>query len=177
MAVYPARYKLPPAYCLEIGRIVTRFAYIEFNILACAYALMQITPKQGRVAVRLGRIEDALTNIEDLAVLSGLGINLNFKPTKKYFKELENWRNKLAHGIWLKHKATKLPVLQITRGIYQDHASNMTKKARLDPLAGEITLDFLRQLTKKVDDAAKVIDDIAVAIDTEILKASQQRSP
>lgn len=169
MGVYPVRYRLPSAYCTEIGRIVTRFALLESKIRTLAYVLMQISPKQGRVAVRLGRIEDAMTAVQDLIHLSPIQVpeDVNIAGLKVPLKELESWRDRLAHGVWVKHENSTVPVLQVTSGTYQDHETNSKIKARINPAAFEIGLIQLKQIAAKIEKGTKAIEGLAHAIDVE----------
>ena len=118
MAVYPARYRLPVSYSTEIGRIITRWAYLEAVLRTTAYLILRVGAKHGRVAVREPRVVDYVTMLQDLMHLESLKTRVDLKTLKKSLEEIEALRHKLAHGIWLKHPSTKLPVLQIVKGSY-----------------------------------------------------------
>jgi hypothetical protein len=118
MGVYPSWYRLPQKHCTEIGRIVTRFAALESKVAYCAYTLLNIGKKQGRVAVRTGRIESALTVVQDLLTISKITVGLDIPKMKTAFKELERARDLISHCVWVKHTASKSPVAQMTSGSY-----------------------------------------------------------
>lgn len=176
MGVYPVRYRLPATYCTEIGRIVTRFAVVESMIRTCSYALLNVSPKQGRVAVRLGRVEDSLTALEDLVVLAGISVPTNIGALKAPLKKLEGWRDKLSHGVWVKHVQTSEPVLQITAGTYQDAETNSKAKARLEPRAAHVPLMTLRNWASHLSDAKNVIDKLRREIISAQKKALREKS-
>jgi hypothetical protein len=145
---------------------------------------MQISPKQGRVAVRLGRIEDSLTAIQDLVHLSPIQVpeDVNIAGLKKPMKELEGWRDRLAHGVWVKHNNSAVPVLQVTSGSYQDYETNQKTKARIDPVAFGIDLTDLRKIAAKIEKGTRVIDTLGRAIDREFSRLrraelQKQRQP
>ena len=52
MATYPVRDKLPISHTTEIGRIITRWAFLEWLLRQIAYLLLDLNPKAGRLAVR-----------------------------------------------------------------------------------------------------------------------------
>ena len=61
MPTYPVRRKLPVAYSTEIGRIITRWAWLEWELKRVAYTILEIGPKEGRLSVREPRAHDYLT--------------------------------------------------------------------------------------------------------------------
>lgn len=66
MGIYLVRYRLPTKYSTAIGRMITRFAALESALRNLIYALLELDPKMGRVAVRNPRIEESFTMIRDL---------------------------------------------------------------------------------------------------------------
>lgn len=150
MGVYPIRRKLPASYSTEIGRIITRFSYAEHLLRRTTYRLLRLNPKQGRLAVREPRVEEHLTLIHDLAALEGLHLETDWKELKRVTKELEVLRDRLAHGIWIKHPGTKTPVLQVLSGS-NINTQQLHRKPRIDPIAVPLTLAELRRATKAID--------------------------
>ena len=74
MPTYPVRPNLPVAYSTEIGRIITRWARLEWELKRIAYTILQIGPKEGRLSVREPRAHEHLTMIEDLMRVRGLDL-------------------------------------------------------------------------------------------------------
>ena len=157
MAVYLTRYRLPVSYSTEIGRIITRWAFLEWRMRETAYLLLDIGPKEGRLAVREPRATDYLTMLEDLIRLKSLKTKINFKELRKSLEATKSLRDGLAHGIWLKHGATKQPVLQIVSGSYPPTPGAQTVKARIDPQAVEIRLQSLKDITREIDNLTLLI--------------------
>ena len=111
MGAYPVRRRLPVKYSTEIGRIITRFAFLESQLRAMTYKLLMVNDKQGRLAVRAPRVVDHITMIQDLAALAKLELKVDWKKLKAFCREAESFRNRLAHGIWLKHSGVKTSLI------------------------------------------------------------------
>ena len=176
MPLYPLRYKLPAAHCTEIGRIITRFAFLESQLSKCIYMLLSLSPKQGRVAVRAGRIEDLLTTIEDLLYISKLEVPTNIKKIKTPLKNLERARDHFAHGVWVKYPGTKTPVLQITSGNSAISPGGASVKRRIEPAPAEVTLEDLKKRVRALDSAVKAVDRLGHQIDAVLHPASPKKS-
>lgn len=132
-------------------------------------------PKQGRVAVRLGRIDSSLTAIQDLVTIAKLTVATNIRTMKPDLKFLEDMRDKLAHGLWVKHPAANFPVLQVTSGNYSDSPHVASPKARIDPRAIGVPLNALKMTVKAIDDAVRQIDRLGIEIDAA-LASSRHKS-
>lgn len=169
---YPIRRKLPTAYSTEIGRIITRYAYAKHLLRSTAYRLLRINSKQGRIAVREPRVADQITMIQDLATLAGIKLTADWKQLKKTMKELESFRHRFAHGIWVYHTGTKTPVLQDLSRAYTT-AGNISPKPRINPVSIVITLRELRNITRNTDKAI----DYLVTINRLVIHLMQETSP
>ena len=174
MGVYPTRYRLPRAHCTEIGRIITRFAALESKINKCGWVLLRINPKQARVAMRLGRTDTSLSALEALIKIAGITVRTDIAKLKEPFKKLENMRDVLSHAVWVRHGATKHPVMQVTTGLIPG-----LKKADaiINPGAGQVTVGALRNVVRSIDNAVKAIDQLGLEIDKAIATASRKKSP
>ena len=168
MGEFPTRYRLPQAHCVEIGRIITRFAALESRMNKCAWVLMRIDPKRGRVAVRLGRMESALSTIEALIQIAGIHVATDISKLKEPFRKLENFRDALSHAVWAKHAGTKEPVMQVTSGLIPGISR---AKAVINPTAGMVTIAVLRKTVKSIDGAVKTIDKLGSEIDAAFRKS------
>lgn len=168
MATYPARYRLPVAYSTEIGRIITRWAFLESRLRDAAHKLVKVHPKIGRVAVREPRVVDHVTMIEDLARLRDIQLPVNWKQFRKMLQNLESVRDKIAHGLWLKHDKHRVPVLQQTKGSYVPSPGGQSVKARIDPLGVAVRLSDLQAITKDIERATRIASHICVLIDQRL---------
>ena len=167
MSAYPVRYRVPTQYSTAIGRLITRFAALESALRRLIYALLQLTPQMGRVAVRNPRIENALTMIQDLMALRGFTTTIDMKLVLSECRKLEHFRDKVAHGVWVSHHQTKLPVLQVTGGSYAETPGGKSVKARIQPKAERITLDNFRDYTRGIDNARRVVMQLAQELGTQ----------
>lgn len=164
----PVRARLPVSYSTEIGRIIVRWALVEWHLKRLAYDILQISPKAGRVAVQEPRVEDYITMLQDLLALRKIRLDIDWKLLRKELGEIASFRNKLAHGIWVKHPGTKTPVLQETKGKHPNEPDATQRKARINPKALRVTLANLKDYRKRTDAAAHALrrlrDDLAPAL-------------
>jgi hypothetical protein len=165
MRTYPARYRLPQKHCTEIGRIISRFAVLESRLAKCAYVLLSVSPKAGRVAVRVGRVESALTVIEDLLHIAGLTVQSDIKKWKTPFKKLEVARDLMAHGVWVRNDADSIPVVQFASGSYSEEPGGPSIRARINPQGVKVPVQYLRDVVRHIDAAVKAVDQLGAQID------------
>ena len=163
MPTYPVRRKLPAAYSTEIGRIITRWAWLEWELKHVAYAILQVDQAEGRLSIREPRAHEYLTMIEDLMQVRGLSISAKLKPhvkpAKTALETLGNLRNALAHGIWIKRPETPLPVLQLPSGglIKLPNLPKKLPKAKIEPRALVIELSGLRAAVHDIEEVTRFI--------------------
>ncbi|WP_193366915.1 hypothetical protein [Pelagibius marinus] len=168
MSNSPVRKDLPNKHSAEIGRIVTRWSYLEWQLRQIAYSLLRISPKEGRLSVREPRVTDYLTMIEDLVQLKRLGVRVEWKKLRKHVDELADHRNRLAHGVWLKQQGYRVPCLQLTKGVWQPEPGKAPIKAKIDPVSVPITVDDLRSVVNAIDSVIEYIDKVRMAIDVRL---------
>lgn len=164
MSTFPTRYRLPVSYNTEIGRIITRWAFLEWRLRETAYLLVKVNPKIGRVAVREPRVVDYITMIEDLTRLRSVDVAVDWKALKNVLGEIGSFRDKLAHGIWVKHNTTKTPVLQEISGKYPPHPGAKSVKARIEPRAVRVTLKNLKEIVHGIDAATATVNALRTKI-------------
>lgn len=160
MATHPVRYRLPVSYCTEIGRIITRWAYLEALLTSIAYVILDISQKHGRIAVREPRAVDSLTMIQDLMYLESLKTTVDLKALRTTLGEAEAFRDRLAHGVWVKHSNSKLPVLQIVKGSYPPNPGARSIKARIEPRGLEVDLQHLRKAERVISSAVTTLHQL-----------------
>lgn len=161
MATYPVIYRLPTQYSTAIGRHVTRFAALESALRNLIYALLELNPKMGRVAVRNPRIQESFTIIQDLMGLRSFTTTLDVKLLARECKKLEQFRDKIAHGVWVKHSKSDLPVLQVTAGTHPEKPGGKSIKGRIRPAALRVTLEDFSSYTRGVDFAFKAVTQLS----------------
>ena len=160
MATYPIRSRLPTAYNTAIGRIVTRQAVLEGALRRCIYTLLDLNQKFGRVAVKSPRADDSFTMIHDLMRLRGFETTVDTKGLRTDCRHLEEFRDKVAHGIWVKHTDSKGPILQVTAGSYQRTPGGESVKARIDPQAFNVSQTAFAGYAKGINDAIRMVQKL-----------------
>ena len=158
MPVYPIRYRLPVSYSTEIGRIITRWAFLEYRLKETAYMLLNVDPKVGRVAIKEPRITDYVGMLQDLMLLKSLTTGVDLKKLRKKLEATQSFRDKLAHGVWVKHDTTNLPVIQVIKGSYLSKPGGKKTKARIDPLAAAVRLKDLKDTVRDIESATVTIN-------------------
>jgi len=174
-ATHPVRRRLPRNYSTEIGRVIARWALFESRLRALAYLLLDVSPERGRVAVRGGRVADYLTMLEDLMQLRGVAVTVKTKALKRPLTEVETFRDKLAHGVWLRHPRTRTPVLQVTKG---DLAGPPAVRAT-QALPTAVTLGDLRRYVRTIDAAIRIADRLRAELlrQTRVTAPPKRRQP
>jgi hypothetical protein len=173
MALYPTWEHLPEEYNAAIGRIVSRQAILEDNLHKLIWALLEVEPSYGRLAVPCPRAADAVTRIADLMQLRGLHTKINMKSLQSSCRQLEEFRDKLAHGVWAKHPESDNPILQITAGKNRDGT-----KARISPYGGNAKLETLKSyedgINQTIDTIRELSDELGAQHAALLHKRSEQ---
>ena len=160
------RYRLPVYYSTQIGRIITRWAYLEWRLHETAYLLLKIGPKEGRLAVRAPRVADYVTMLQDIARVKSVTVTENWKDLKNLLVEAESYRNRLAHGVWMKCPGTKNPVIRDLSGAYVQGVV-IVEKARINPLAVEVKPSDLRNIITAIHALTQRIERLHAEIRTQ----------
>ena len=161
MPTYPVIYRLPTQYSTSIGRVVTRFSALESALRNLIYALLELEPKMGRVAVKNPRIDESFTMIQDLMGLRSFTTTLDIKSMASDCKKLEQFRDKIAHGVWVKHSKSDVPILQVTAGRHPEKPGGKATKGRIRPAAFEVTPENFRSHARGIDIAFKAVKQLA----------------
>ena len=178
MKSYPVRKRLPTNYYTHIGRLISRWAYIEWRLRRITYSLLQLDQKRGRVAIRDPRVEDHITMIEDLIYLEGLDVQIRIGQWKQPLKELEGWRDKLSHGIWVSRPETRAPVLQNTKGVLPNEAHPHARKARINPQGVIVEIANFKNWEQTLTRAGEALDQLSRQIDAQrALQGTHQPQP
>ncbi len=106
--------------------------------------------------------------IEDLSKLRSIKLDIDTKQLKKKLENLADFRNAIAHGIWLKHPQTKKPVLQIVAGNYEPAPGQQPVKARIDPKALEMGINNLKGIRTGIGAALITIGKLKSEIDRKL---------
>lgn len=156
MKSLPMKERLPVAYSTEIGRIITRWAQVEYWSRHIVYLLLGIPEEQGRIAVRSEKIGDMITLITDLTELNQIETGINWKNFKKDLIKSESFRNRLAHGVWATMDGVKTPILQDQSTAHVESDVNL-KKAKIYPIAVEVRLEQLKEISNQIEKEAQYL--------------------
>jgi len=165
--------------------MVARLAVIEGRLRNIVYALLEIPSEYGRIAVRSPRVEDAFGMIQDLMKLRGFTTTVQLKGQNGLVpacNELERFRDKVAHGIWVFHGNSPTPILQVTAGSYSLHGEK--HNARIAPQALAVKLKDFQGFAKLAAEALKGVDQMSKELKSQHrallrrrLKQAQGQSP
>lgn len=174
MPEYKVRRSLPMAHNREIGRIVTHWSHLEWRLKNVVYVLLGIGPKEGRLAVREIRASSYATMIEDLLDVKCVSVSIDLGNFRKLLSELGDHRNRLVHGVWLKHPSYSDPVLQLTKGESTPDPTNPAGKRKrvIDPEGILVKADELRKFVPLIDRAAAT----AGRLELEVRRAFTSRA-
>jgi hypothetical protein len=174
MPMYPVRRKLPVAYSTAIGRIITRWAWLEWELRGVIYTLLNIGPKEGRLSVRAARASEYNTMIQDLMHVRRVSLSPHLKSGLKSAKDAishhGDLRNALAHGIWIKRDETPLPVLQVVGGdlFRQLKYPEPLPKSKIEPRALAFELPALKAISNDIELQIKFIQAIRRDIENQL---------
>lgn len=162
MQVLPVTLDLPKRLYHEIGRVITTHAYLEYALNRTIYALIDVDPKIGRIAIREPRTTERLEMIVDIAQIRGLQIEKSFLDDLRCaIQKVATARDEIANGIWLNHPGTQDPLLRITRAQWQPDKTKRGKvKRSIKPEGREFGVAECRDLAQLIRVAAKAVDDL-----------------
>jgi hypothetical protein len=122
-------HKLPNNLAAAIGRIVVLYAKLEHKVTALSGLILQLDRAEMRVAIRTPRVPERLEMALDLLALKKIHIPSDSDETRALLSVFAAERDRLAHGIWLRHPQTKKTYLRIARGKWP---KDMTRGASIN---------------------------------------------
>lgn len=173
MGAYPVTLDLPPTYFALIGQINTHYAFLEWRIKSLVCKVLGVGPKQGRLSIRDQRIDEQLGLLEKLLELADLKVDFAFSDLNKPLKDIDDCRNALIHGVWVKHPAVSYPVLQVTKGAWKRPPMERGSR-KIMPAGIPITPPDLMAEMAGVDAVLQKIESLSGLIDAA-LQASQKK--
>ena len=92
---------LPATLCREIGRMISRWAFLENYLQRTLWKVMGISKEEGRLAVREPRLEERVELIADLMHVYGLKVDDKLISTlADGIRNQVRIRDAVAHGAW-----------------------------------------------------------------------------
>jgi hypothetical protein len=157
-------HNLPAAFSREIGRIIIKFAYLEWYLKRVPIALLNISLAQGYVAVRSPRMSDLIDMIIDLEKIGPTRLPPEMlAKLKADLPEIERRRDRIAHGGWAQEEGRCY--LAVTAGNWPKYSAKHvpTGKRKITPEMVEVPLSELRLQVDDLDAAiqfARKIGDV-----------------
>lgn len=148
MRTLPVLLELPPAYLKAIGKIAHQYAYIEHVLQLIAFDLLNISPVQGRIAIRQPRPRETYEMICELANSIGITISNEFDTLGNALEQCQSERDRIAHGLWVKETDGTI-FLRLTSGTWQPVKGMKGKeKRRIKPEGVAFGADQFMQVTE-----------------------------
>lgn len=150
-------HNLPPTLSREIGRIIVKFAALEYVTSQAIYSLLDIDRQSGRIAVREPRLIERLDMIFDLAKERSITLSVSQSEFRTKLEAISAARDSLAHGVWTIDAKTGRHLLVKTRGSWVPEPRLRIKRT-LNPQSHEVLVDDLRQVWRSIEAALAVIN-------------------
>lgn len=166
-------YRLPPRMSNIVGRIIVRYAALEYKLNAAIAVMLQLQRVEWRLVLKEPRVHERLETIQDLLALRDITIATNFEEFSDLLETVNRERDQIAHGIWLQHPVTKKIYLRLTKGMWKRTAPYQNKIKR--PIAPQSILfgvEECRAVLARIDGAIKLIQVLGREID-----AARKASP
>jgi hypothetical protein len=166
---------IPDNYAATVGRIIATWSEVEWMIRSSSYPLLGLTSKEGRVAVRDPRLEDHITMIEQLLSLRGLKIESNLPAIQKFLRQLANYRDLLAHGVWMRDENNNLYIQHVS-GNWQPDKSGPSISRKISPEGVQVELKTLEMLLQLMRSVLETVRDMSSEI-VRVAASSPRRWP
>ena len=143
---------LPDNLLREIGRVVFAHAVLENHLTGFAHAALQVSRKEGRIAVREPRLTDRFEMILDLMAVHEVSCTVDTTVLRKRIEDCSRQRDQLAHGIWVQVPDGRT-LLRLTKGNWQPVKGQKAKRLitpqgiEFDEQDGIVLSGFIRQTT------------------------------
>jgi hypothetical protein len=147
------RTDLPPSLCREIGRIVTRWAYLESYIQDTLRTLLGISDQEGLLVLREPKLTERLEIIADLAHLYGLKAEKTaLQSMNAAINKTVEIRNLMAHGTWSYDEHHQMWAVTVTKGAWVDQKAPKTeRKKKVNPEGLLTNVDAMRRTIRDID--------------------------
>lgn len=144
------RAELPKDHLAAVGEIIVKWAYIEHAIRMMTIDLIELDHRLGRAVLRSPRISDQLSMIQDILRIKSIAADIDWKSLSAMLRELEAFRDKFAHGVWVNEPTKANPVLWDQSSSYIASPPK-GQKAKIDPIKVEVTPEFIQEIQKRLD--------------------------
>jgi hypothetical protein len=166
MGPLPITSNISPTILREIGRICVAYSRIEWLLNKTLYDVLNVTPAEGRLAVRDPSPDQRLDLIEELLELKNIKVPIvNISELKAFLKEAKTKRDAVAHGIWLRERGDPTLYLRLINGTWTPPGTKGKTKRRVHLEGLEFNDDDAKLWTAMVQavyDAVRVLHDAVI---------------
>lgn len=151
----PVAHPLKSSIAASIGRTVTRHSYLEWVQAKIIHKLMEISIKQGRLAVRVpppGKYGDLVQNLLEFQKIT---IDFSFNQLGRKLERADRARNALAHSVYIKDGDKTY--IQLVTGAWEFPQDVLPVKRALVPETPLVNRAFLDKQRKAVEAALKAV--------------------
>jgi hypothetical protein len=171
----PAAENLPSGIAASIGRMIARHSYLDWILANVLYALLSISIKQGRVAVRIPPPRLYITTVADLLAFQRLHLGFNLGALERKLLAADQARNTLGHSVFAKdERSGKLHVYLVSGTWDVAHALEAGRRGLMSEKI-EVTRGFLAAKRGAIEDAIKAARQLAEQVDAGLQALNQIR--
>lgn len=120
-----------------------------------ASLILQLSKTEARIALRQPRAVDRLDMALDLFAIKAIPITVDVDVLRELIQQCTSERDRVAHGVWLRHPETSELYLRIARGNWP---KNMTRGEKISRAV------FPQSLPYGKDDCLKSVDKTEKAL-------------
>lgn len=143
-----AEKNLPDHINLEIGKIVSSWAVLEFALKNIIFDIMDVSQQEGRIAVKDKGASNLLDTIRELLNFKNITVETNLISLKTDIEKIQGQRNNITHNVWVIHPETKKYCLGLVRGKRSDDSKI---KRILVPEPMPFDLEFFQDLQNNIN--------------------------
>ena len=169
---------LPATLCREIGRIISRWAFLENYVQRTVWIVMGISREEGRLAVREPRLEEQVELIADLMRVYELKVDDKLiSALSDGIRKQVRIRDAIAHGAWSFSEDYGDWQVTNTKGTWdKQDRPKIERKKKINPEGILLGVTALRRRVAAIDEIitnATILHDSIV----EQIAALRERPP
>jgi hypothetical protein len=171
----PSVEALPAGIAASIGRMIARHSYLEWMLASVLYALLSISIKQGRLAVRIPPPRLYITTVADLLAFQRLHLGFNLAALERKLIAADEARNILGHSVFARDERTGKLFVYLVSGSWDVARAIEAGRRGLLSEKLEVTRRFLAAKRAAIEDAIVAARELAERVDIGLQALNQQR--
>lgn len=173
--VSPVAETLPSGVAASIGRMIARHSYLDWILANVLYALLSISIKQGRLAVRIPPPRLYITTVADLLAFQRLHLNFNLAALERKLVAADQARNILGHSVFARDERSGKLYVYLVSGTWDVAQALEAGRRGLMSEKIEVTRAFLAGKRAAIEDAIKAARQLAEQVDDGLQALNQIR--